>query len=145
MERRGLPLIKCCLIYLLNYPLETEWGSLFFSEGFSGFTPLVALSPQQSECLSKAEDPTEWNVTYLSNEIIVIMEAESWMLWNDKAWGDGGWRKKSCWSNMVISCSFQRRFLKRIRLVFRYNSIFSFWSLKYKLMRERQRASPCVL
>lgn len=40
--KRGLPLIKCCLIYLLNYPLETEWGSLFFSEGSAGFTPLGA-------------------------------------------------------------------------------------------------------
>lgn len=102
MEKRGLPLIKCCLIDLLNYPLEMEWSSLFFPEGFSGFTPLVALQPSSAKCMFVCQ-----RLKILPNEMQHIYQMKSLLLWEQsckcsgitkpEGLGAGGWglEKKS--------------------------------------------------
>lgn len=44
---------------------------------FHSISGSMAVLSKVNVCLSKAEDPEEWNATYLSNEIIIIMEVES--------------------------------------------------------------------
>lgn len=87
MEKRGLPLIKCCLIYLLNYPLETKWRSLFFAAEFSRFNPLVPLQQSSAKwmfvrirrsCWMKYNVSVTWNHSYYGSRVLNALDNWAW-------------------------------------------------------------------
>ena len=144
MEKRGLPLIKCRLIYLLNYPLETKWGSLFFAE-FSRFSPLVPLQQfsakwmfvrDRRSCQMKYNVSVTWNHCYYGSWVLNALDNWAWQVMG------AGKRNLPKYVNRI---HFDGGCLGWLEFFLKYYLFFVSLTLKYKSIRGRQHASYCNL